>query len=140
MYAIGDVANIPGPDDHYLPQLGSVAQQSGNWAADNLLADLAGKPRKPFHYHDKGIMAMIGKGAAIAEVGAHRHELHGAIAHAAWLGVHASLMTGVRNRVEGFLDWGWDAFSSTRGPMVLDRSDVARIDWEDDPVSESAPV
>jgi NADH:quinone reductase (non-electrogenic) len=140
VYAIGDVANIPGPDDRYLPQLGSVAQQSGNWAADNLLADLAGKPRKPFHYHDKGIMAMIGKGAAIAEVGAHRHELHGAIAHAAWLGVHASLMTGVRNRVEGFLDWGWDAFSSTRGPMVLDRSDAARIDWEDDRVSESAVV
>ena len=49
-------------------------------------------------------------------------------------------MTGVRNRVEGFLDWGWDAFSSTRGPMVLDRSDAARIDWEDDRVSESAVV
>jgi NADH:quinone reductase (non-electrogenic) len=140
VYAIGDVANIPGPDGHYLPQLGSVAQQSGNWAADNVLADFAGKARKPFHYHDKGIMAMIGRGAAIAEVGAHRHELHGAIAHAAWLGVHASLMTGVRNRVEGFLDWGWDAFSSTRGPMLLDRSDAARIDWEDDPVSESAVV
>ena len=138
VYAIGDVANIPGPDGHYLPQLGSVAQQSGIWAADNLLADFAGKPRKPFHYHDKGIMAMIGRGAAIAEVGAHRHELHGAIAHAAWLGVHATLMTGVRNRVEGFLDWGWDRFSSTRGPMVLDRSDAARIDWEDDRVSESA--
>jgi hypothetical protein len=44
----------------------------------------------------------------------------------------------VRNRVEGFLDWGWDRFSSTRGPMVLDRSDAARIDWEDDRVSESA--
>jgi hypothetical protein len=49
-------------------------------------------------------------------------------------------MTGVRNRVEGFLDWGWDAFSRTRGPMVLDRTDAARIDWEDDPVSESAPA
>jgi NADH dehydrogenase len=140
VYAIGDAANIPGPDGHYLPQLGSVAQQSGVWAADNLLADLAGRPRRPFHYHDKGIMAMIGRGAAIAEVGAHRHELHGAIAHAAWLGVHAALMTGVRNRVEGFLDWGWDAFSRTRGPMVLDRTDAARIDWEDDPVSESAPA
>ena len=138
VYAVGDVANIAGPDGHALPQLGSVAQQSGRWAADNLLADFAGKQRKPFHYHDKGIMAMIGKGAAIAEVGAHRHELHGAIAHAAWLGVHASLMTGVRNRVEGFLDWGWDAFSSTRGPMVLDRSDAARIDWEEDRVPEPA--
>jgi NADH dehydrogenase len=136
--AAGDVANIPGPDGNPLPQLGSVAQQSGEWAADNVLADFAGKPRKPFHYHDKGIMAMIGRGAAIAEVGAHRHELHGAVAHAAWLGVHAALMTGVRNRVEGFLDWGWDSFSRTRGPQVLDRSDAARIDWDEDRVREPA--
>ena len=35
-------------------------------------------------------MAMIGRGAAIAEVGEHRHELHGVFAFAAWLGVHAS--------------------------------------------------
>ena len=57
-------------------------------------------------------MAMIGRGAAIAEVGPHRHELHGAIAFSAWLGVHASLMTGVRNRVDAFIAWGWDSFSS----------------------------
>ena len=77
VYVIGDVANIPAPDGGTLPQLGSVALQSGTWAADNLLADAAGKPRRSFHYHDKGIMAMIGRGAAIAEVGEHRHELHG---------------------------------------------------------------
>ena len=136
VYAVGDGANIPGPDGHFLPQLGSVAQQSGRWAGDNVLADFAGKPRKPFHYHDKGIMAMIGRGAAIAEVGAHRHELHGAIAHAAWLGVHAALMTGIRTRVEAFLEWGWDTFSPTRGPQVLDRTDAARIDWEEDRVPE----
>ena len=81
-------------------------------AADNVLADFAGQPRKPFHYHDKGIMAMIGRGAAIAEVGAHRHELHGVIAFSAWLGVHAQLMTGVRNRIDAFIAWGWDYFSS----------------------------
>src|SRR4051794_38199748 len=63
VYAIGDVANIPSPDGHGHPQLGSVALQSGTWAAGNLLADLAGKQRKPFHYKDKGIMAMIGRGA-----------------------------------------------------------------------------
>ena len=140
VYAIGDAANVPGPDGQHLPQLGSVAQQSGEWAADNLLADFAGKPRKAFHYHDKGIMAMIGRGAAIAEVGPHRHELHGAIAHAAWLGVHATLMTGVRNRVEGFLDWGWDTFSRTRGPQVLDRADATEIDWDADPTPRVAVV
>jgi len=132
IYVIGDVANIPGPDGHPHPQLGSVAMQSGTWAAANILADFAGKPRKPFHYKDKGIMAMIGRGSAIAEVGAHRHELHGAIAFSAWLGVHAMLMTGVRNRIDAFIDWGWDYFSDTRGPQVLDRSNAAHINWDDD--------
>ena len=135
VHAAGDVANIPGPHGEALPQLGSVALQSGTWVADNVLADFAGKPRKAFHYHDKGVMAMIGRGAAVAEVGPHRHELHGHIAHSAWLGVHASLMTGVRNRVDAFLAWGWDSFSSGRGPQVLDRSEAARIDWEQDTVS-----
>ena len=138
--SIGDVANIPGPDGQAHPQLGSVALQSGTWAAENILADAAGKPRKPFHYHDKGIMAMIGRGAAIAEVGAHRHELHGAIAFSAWLGVHASLMTGVRNRIDAFIDWGWDYFTKARGPQVLDRADEARIDWDEDVAPEREPA
>ena len=138
VYAIGDVANIPSPDGGAHPQLGSVALQSGASAADNLLADFAGRPRKSFHYHDKGIMAMIGRGAAIAEVGAHRHELHGVVAFSAWLGVHAQLMTGVRNRIDAFVAWGWDNFSSGRGPQVLDRSEAARIDWGEDAAPEPA--
>jgi NADH:ubiquinone reductase (H+-translocating) len=119
-----------------------VALQSGTWAAENILADAAGKPRKPFHYRDKGIMAMIGRGAAIAEVGAHRHELHGAIAFSAWLGVHASLMTGVRNRIDAFIDWGWDYFTKARGPQVLDRPDAAGIHWDEDitPERDTATV
>jgi len=132
VYALGDFANIPSPDGRSFPQLGSVALQSGQWAARNIEAELAGKAPKPFHYHDKGIMAMIGRNAAVAEMGEHRHELHGPIAFAAWLGVHAWLMTGARARVEAFIDWGWDYFSKSRGPQVLDRTDVARIDWGDD--------
>jgi NADH dehydrogenase len=139
-YAVGDVANIPSPDGATHPQLGSVALQSGVCAADNIVADFRGKHRKPFHYHDKGIMAMIGRGAAIAEVGAHRHELHGVIAFSAWLGVHAALMTGVRNRVDAFVSWGSDYFSTQRGPQVLDRSDAARIDWGEDSADEPAGV
>jgi NADH dehydrogenase len=137
VYAVGDAANIPSPDGESHPQLGSVAAQSGDWAARNLLADFAGKHRKPFHYKDKGIMAMIGRGSAVAEVGSHRHELHGVIAFSAWLGVHAMLMTGVRNRIDAFVNWGWDYFSKDRGPQVLDRSDSARIDWGEDAGDES---
>jgi NADH dehydrogenase len=132
VYAVGDVANTPGPDGNALPQLGSVALQSGAWAAHNIRAVARGDQAKPFHYHDKGIMAMIGRGAAIAEVGAHRHELHGVVAFSAWLGVHSALMLGVRTRIDGFVGWGWDNFSRTRGPLGLDRSDAARIDWGDD--------
>jgi NADH:ubiquinone reductase (H+-translocating) len=140
VYAIGDVANIPSPDGDTHPQLGSVALQSGIWAAENLLADLAGKPRRSFHYKDKGIMAMIGRGTAIAEVGPHRHELHGIVAFSAWLGVHAALMTGVRTRIDAFVAWASDYFSSNRGPQVLDRSDAARIDWSQDAAPPREPV
>jgi NADH dehydrogenase len=132
VYAVGDVANIPGPGGRALPQLGSVALQSGEWAAKNIIAGLDNRPRRAFRYRDKGIMAMIGRGAAMAEVGPRRRRLHGLPAFCAWLGVHAVLMTGVRNRIETFIDWGWDYFSRTRGPQVLDRSAAAAIDWESD--------
>jgi NADH dehydrogenase len=133
VYFVGDIANIPDGQGNALPQLGSVALQSGMWAADNIIASLEGKPPKHFAYKDKGIMAMIGRGAAIAEVGKGHHEIHGELAHMAWLGVHASLMTGTRAKIEAFVDWAWDGFSKTGGPHVLDRGDAAVIDWDDDP-------
>ena len=141
VYVVGDIANIPGPDQRPLPQLGSVALQSGKAAARNILAEFEGKPRKDFSYKDKGIMAMIGRKAAIAEMGKDHHEVHGQLAHMAWLGVHASLMTGARDKIEAIIDWGWDRFSKTGGPHVLDRGDAAEIDWDDDPLAAvpSAP-
>ena len=132
VYAIGDVANIPGPDGEALPQLGSVALQSGVWAAKNILADFAGKPPQPFKYKDKGIMAMIGRGSAIAAMGRRRREMHGLVAFAAWLGVHLLLMTGARARMRAVVDWIFVNVSRTRGPQVLDRAGVADIDWSED--------
>ena len=140
MYVIGDIANITDSNGEALPQLGSVALQSGTWAADNIIAGLEGKERKPFAYRDKGIMAMIGRGAAIAEVGKNHHEIHGQLAHAAWLGVHASLMTGTRDKIEAIIDWSWDRFTKTGGPHVLDRGDAAEINWDDDPTVGSSTM
>jgi NADH dehydrogenase len=130
VYVVGDIANIPTADGKTFPQLGSVALQSGEWAAKNIEADARGKPRKPFHYLDKGTMAMIGRGAAVAQVKG--VELHGKLAFAAWLAVHAALMSGGQNRVNAFVAWAGDYFGKTRGPQVLDRSDEARIDWGED--------
>jgi NADH dehydrogenase len=142
VYAIGDMANIPDPDGKALPQLGSVALQAGHWAGENIVADIVGKPATPFHYKDKGIMAMIGDGAAIAEMGAHHHELHGHVGFAAWLGVHAWLMSGVRQRVDAFVSWAWDFLGSSRSSSIIDDPEKAQIDWGDDADDEplqSAP-
>jgi NADH dehydrogenase len=130
VYAVGDVANIPTQDGKTYPQLGSVAMQSGTWAGKNILAEAKGKKGSTFHYLDKGTMAMIGRGAAVANV--HGVELHGKLAFAAWLGVHAALMSGGQNRVESFVRWAGDYFGKTRGPQILDRGDQARIDWGED--------
>ena len=145
VYVLGDAANIAGADGKPLPQLGSVAQQSGAWAARNILDAIAGKPRKPFPYKDKGIMAMIGRNAAVAEMGAHRHEVDGPVAFAAWLGVHAMLLSGVRNKIDAFIAWGWDYFSKNRATAMVSAPDAGRIDWGDDdegeqPQFDPAPI
>jgi NADH dehydrogenase len=129
VYAIGDFANIPGGNGKPLPQLAAVAQQAGKHCARNIAAVIAGEPTEPFAYFDKGIMAMIGRNAAVAEVGAHRHELKGPLAFAAWLGVHALLLTTARARVDAFLEWAWDYFGNTHIDPVLDRPDQLNIDW-----------
>ena len=77
-------------------------------------------------------MAMIGSGQAVAEVGAHHHELHGHVAFAAWLGVHAWLMSGVHERVDAFVSWGWDFLGSSRSGALVDDPGTARIDWGDE--------
>jgi NADH dehydrogenase len=136
IYVLGDAANIAGDDGKPLPQLGSVAQQSGAWAARNILAQIAGKEPTPFDYKDKGIMAMIGRNAAVAEMGAHRHEVDGPVAFAAWLGVHAMLLSGVRNKIDAFMAWGWDYFSKNRATAMVTASDAGQIDWGDDDEGE----
>jgi NADH dehydrogenase len=133
VYALGDVANIP-YGDGVLPQLGSVAQQAGAWAAGNIIADVEGGGRQPFHYKDKGIMAMIGRKAAIAEIGPHRHELDGRFAFAAWLGVHAQLLANTGAEIKAFLAWADDFYvrPAHRSAALLNTAndDTARIDWD----------
>jgi NADH:ubiquinone reductase (H+-translocating) len=139
IYVLGDFANIPGDEGETLPQLGSVAQQSGDWTAKNILAESAGQARTPFHYHDKGIMAMIGRDSAVAAIGNKRHELNGPIAFAAWIGVHAALMSGVRERIEAFVDWASVYFTKSRPLQVLDRRDAKHIDWDEGAESSDPP-
>ena len=134
VYAVGDVANIPSGDDAapVLPQLGSVAQQSGRWAAENILRELRGEPTKPFTYKDKGIMAMIGRNAAVAEVGKRHHQVEGPVAFAAWLGVHAMLLSGAHSKTDAFLTWAWDYFDRDHAATIEASSVPKRIAWSED--------
>ena len=130
VYVLGDAANITDQHGNPLPQLGSVAQQAGTWAAHNIRANMAGHDTKPFEYHDKGIMAMVGRNAAVAELGADRHQITGSMAFAAWLGVHASLLSGTREKLGALLSWGNDYVSKKRPAALVDHPDDYRIDWD----------
>jgi len=129
VYALGDFANIAGVDGKPLPQLASVAEQCGKWCARNIALDAAGQSRKPFRYFDKGIMAMIGRNSAVAEVGVQRRQLHGVVAFVAWLGVHVLLLTNTRAKIEAMIEWAWDYFGGVRSNPILDRIEQANIDW-----------
>ncbi|MGA3239720.1 MAG: NAD(P)/FAD-dependent oxidoreductase [Bryobacteraceae bacterium] len=129
VYALGDFANFKTSTDGVLPQLASVAQQAGRHCAKNIIAAVHGEPGKAFEYQDKGIMAMVGRNAAVAEVGAHRHTITGTLAFAAWLGVHALLLTTARAKLATFLEWGWEYFGHVHIDPILDRPSM---DWSND--------
>ena len=68
VYVVGDVAAITdAKTEQVLPQLGSVALQSGEHAGETIARRIAGKDAKPFEYRDKGTMATIGRGAAVVQ-------------------------------------------------------------------------
>ena len=77
-------------------------------------------------------MAMIGRNAAVAEVGKHRHQVEGPVAFAAWLGVHALLLSGAHCKTDAFLTWGWDYFDRDHAARVEWSATAQRIAWGDD--------
>jgi NADH dehydrogenase len=77
-------------------------------------------------------MAKIGRNAAVAEVGKHRHQVEGPLAFAAWLGVHAMLLSGVHSKVDTFLAWGWDYFDRDHAATIeATTATPQRLAWAD---------
>jgi NADH dehydrogenase len=105
VYVLGDIAAIVDTkNEHPLPQLGSVALQSGEHAGDTIARRIAGKKTKPFSYKDKGTMAAIGRGAACVQFLGGR-TMTGKRAAAAWLTVHAALLPTNEDRAKALVDW-----------------------------------
>lgn len=117
VFVIGDLALFLHQTGNPLPGLSPVAMQQGRSAAANICRDLAGRPRRPFHYFDKGSMAVIGRSAAVAEIAGLR--LCGRIAWLAWCFVHIFYLIGFRNRSVVMLEWAWAYFNYQRGARLI---------------------
>ncbi len=107
VYVIGDLARAE-ENGKLLPMVAPVAMQQGTWVAKNIRRREAGKAQLAFHYRDHGMMATIGRNAAVASVGG--LALTGFPAWVAWLGVHLVKLIGFRNRLFVLINWAWDYF------------------------------
>mgnify|MGYP001391768476 CR=1 FL=1 len=119
VYAVGDVAAIPDGDGGFLPGVAQVAIQSGRHAARQLTRThgRAGAPT-PFRYKDKGIMATIGRRAAVTQFPS-GHTLKGTLGWWSWLGLHLVYLIGFRNRLSVLVNWTWNYFTWDRGPRLI---------------------
>jgi NADH dehydrogenase len=118
VFAIGDVAAPMGRSGEPLPQLAQVAIQAGRHTARNMARRLEGKPTRPFRYHNHGIMATIGRRAAVAELpGGLRFQ--GTVGWLAWLGVHLVFLVGFRNRAVVLVNWAWNYLTWDRASRVI---------------------
>ena len=118
VFAVGDIAWITdSKTDEVLPQLGSVALQSGEQAGKNIARLIDGKDTKPFRYHDKGTMATIGRGAAVVQMPRGR-TLKGETAFLAWGAVHLALLSTGEDRAKSVVDWTWAGFTHDRAARI----------------------
>jgi NADH:ubiquinone reductase (H+-translocating) len=125
-FAVGDIAWITDTKTStVLPQLGSVALQSGERAGENIARRLAGKETEPFVYQDKGTMATIGRGAAVVQF--HRgRTMKGKVAFLAWGTVHLALLSTGEDRAKALVDWTWAGFAHERPGRITVRADDER--------------
>lgn len=116
VFVLGDAAHFT-QDGEMLPGICPVAIQEGKYAARSIAAMVGGKQRLPFRYFDKGQLAVIGRGRAVADI----RQLHfgGFVAWLAWVFVHIFFLIGFRNRVIVMIEWAWSYLTYQRGARVI---------------------
>jgi NADH dehydrogenase len=129
VFAIGDMVRVRGADGviETLPGLAPVAMQQGRYAGKVTRARLRNRDIKPFRYIDKGSLATIGRGAAVADIKGLR--LSGLIAWVIWVVVHLWYLVGFQNRIFVFARWAFNFISRGRGArLITDRPPDAGTD------------
>ncbi|MBK9797248.1 MAG: NAD(P)/FAD-dependent oxidoreductase [Holophagaceae bacterium] len=116
VFVIGDLASLH-QDGQPLPALAPVAVQEGRHAARNILRALQGLPGLPFTYHSRGMLATIGRAAAVGEVA--RLRFTGFAAWLFWLLVHIAWLIGFRNRFLVLTEWAWTYLRYERGARLI---------------------
>lgn len=119
VFAIGDAAAGDGGGEE-LPMLAPPAMQEGRYVARAISRLVEGRPLRPFRYRDKGILATIGRNAAVAKVG--RLEVKGLLGWVTWLAVHLYYIIGFRNRVAVLVRYGWDYIFYDRPIRFINRA------------------
>jgi NADH:ubiquinone reductase (H+-translocating) len=105
VFVIGDAAAFE-QAGAVLPMLAPVAIQGGKYVGEVIAARLKGESSPPFRYHDKGTMATVGRGAAVAQIGPIR--INGLIGWFIWIFIHLLYLAGFRNRALALWSWAWN--------------------------------
>ncbi|HEX6656826.1 MAG TPA: FAD-dependent oxidoreductase, partial [Ilumatobacter sp.] len=125
VFAIGDIAASPTENERPLPQVAQPAIQGGFHAAAQIVSLIEGRPTEPFHYHDKGSMATIGRNQAVAEFPSGLR-FHGRIGWLMWLGLHLVYLIGFRNRLAVLVNWSWNYLTYDHSARTLVESSAPR--------------
>lgn len=119
VFVCGDLAHLE-QDGKRVPGVAQPAIQMGRHAAISIVADLAGRPRAPFRYFDKGDMATIGRYLAVADIRwPIKARISGFPAWFAWLFVHLMFLVGLKKRATVFVSWGWTLLFRTLGAGLI---------------------
>ena len=124
IFIIGDLAHALDEKGTSLPGVAQVAMQGGAYAVKVIRARLDGKKElPPFHYFNKGEMAVIGRAAAVANIfGIH---VSGLLAWLMWLFIHLIYIVEFQSRILVFIQWGFEYLTFSRGARLITGETVA---------------
>ena len=117
IFVIGDLAHYRNQQGQSLPGVAPVAMQQGRYVAELIQQRLRGQTPPPFHYRDRGSMAIVGRAEAVADVRGRRFS--GLLAWLAWLFIHLMNLVEFENRLLVVIQWAWNYFTRNRSARLI---------------------
>lgn len=117
IFIIGDLAHFAYQNGEPLPGVAQVAMQGGSYAGQLIRKRLEGKSMPPFRFKDKGTMAVIGRNAAVADIGP--FQFGGFVAWLLWIFIHISFLIGFDNKLIVMFQWAWHYLTRKRGALLI---------------------